>query len=377
MAAGIRGLAAAVRDRLIARLRSHPVLATAPLAAVAVAAGFSAQALLRPEPQQQELLEALIAQPGAAAPAATPAVPAPGTQAAATARAAATAAATASRAGAVPGTAADPETPAAARDPSDRPERLRVQRARGGWMAEPRPGPELPLEIRVALLQLSSQPVLQASGPWRLSDRSGQLLQSGSGTETVAYAAPLRQRGELWLDAAPGARLLADRRPYAGRMRLLRGNNGVLVVNHLPLESYVSSVVGGEMPSRWHGEALRAQAVAARSYAMVHMVRPANVHWHLGDTTRWQQYNGLSSVTAATLRATAGTGGIILTYQGGIVESLYAATQQIVEQAHGHLGASMSQTGAQELASQGLRYNEILGNYYQGASLARLQAAAR
>ncbi len=70
------------------------------------------------------------------------------------------------------------------------------------------------------------------------------------------------------------------------------------------------------------------------------------------------------------------TAGVILSYQGGIVESLYAATQQIVDEAHGHLGASMSQTGAQELAQQGLRFNEILGRYYQGASLARLQAGA-
>lgn len=372
-------MAAAARRRLITRLRRHPVLATTPLAALAIAAGFTAQALLRPEPQQQELLEALIAQPGAAAPVATAPGAVAGTPATApgAAPAAATTTAAATRTAAAPGTAARPGTPAAAGDPSGRPETLRVQRARGGWMAEPRPGPELPLEIRVALLQLSPQPVLQASGPWRLSDRSGQLLQAGSGADTVTYAALLRQRSELWLDAAPGAWLLADGRPYAGRMRLLRGNNGVLVVNHLPLESYVSSVVGGEMPSQWHGEALRAQAVAARSYAMVHMVRPANVHWHLGDTTRWQQYNGLRSVTATTRRATASTSGIILSYQGGIVESLYAATQQIVEQAHGHLGASMSQTGAQELASQGLRYNEILGNYYQGASLARLQAAAR
>ena len=67
---------------------------------------------------------------------------------------------------------------------------------------------------------------------------------------------------------------------------------------------------------------------------------------------------------------------MILSYQGGIVESLYAATHQISQEAHGHLGASMSQHGAQDLALQGLRYNEILGRYYQGASLARLQAGA-
>jgi SpoIID/LytB domain protein len=58
------------------------------------------------------------------------------------------------------------------------------------------------------------------------------------------------------------------------------------------------------------------------------------------------------------------------------VESLYAATREITLEAHGHLGASMSQHGAQELAEQGRRYNEILGHYYQGASLARLRSGA-
>ena len=123
-------------------------------------------------------------------------------------------------------------------------------------------------------------------------------------------------------------------------------------------------------------EALMAQAVAARSYALAHMARPANRHWHLGDTTRWQAYRGLGSVHARTQQAAASTAGLILSYQGGIVESLYAATQQIVNEAHGHLGASMSQHGAQDLAEKGYRYNQILGHYYRGASLARLKAGA-
>jgi peptidoglycan hydrolase-like amidase len=181
---------------------------------------------------------------------------------------------------------------------------------------------------------------------------------------------------EVWIEPAPGASLQVDGRPYAGRLRVLRASNGIQVVNHLPLESYVSSVVGGEMPASWRLEALRAQAVAARSYAMAHMARPANDHWHLGDTTRWQNYEGLKTVSDPTVQATNSTAGVILSYQGGIVESLYAATQQIVDEAHSHLGASMSQTGAQELAQQGLRFNEILSHYYQGASLARLQVGA-
>ena len=159
-------------------------------------------------------------------------------------------------------------------------------------------------------------------------------------------------------------------------MRVLADGEGLLVVNHLPLEQYIASVVGSEMPSSWDMEALKAQAVAARSYALAHMARPASSHWHLGDSTRWQAYRGLVSSTERTRRAAAATAGLILSYQGGIVESLYAANSQISWEAHGQLGASMSQEGAQALASAGQRYNQILGHYYPGASLARLRLGA-
>jgi peptidoglycan hydrolase-like amidase len=202
------------------------------------------------------------------------------------------------------------------------------------------------------------------------------VLQRGAAGERVDAGGMLGARSEVWVQSAPGHHLLADGNRYEGRFRVLRAAEGIRVVNHLPLENYVSSVVGGEMPSQWDMEALRAQAVAVRSYALAHMARPADPHWHLGDTTRWQNYVGLSGVNDRTLEATGSTAGVILSYQGGIVESLYAATQQIVDEAHGHLGASMSQHGAQDLARQGLRFNEILGRYYRGASLARLEAGA-
>jgi SpoIID/LytB domain protein len=58
------------------------------------------------------------------------------------------------------------------------------------------------------------------------------------------------------------------------------------------------------------------------------------------------------------------------------VESLYAANSQISWEAHRHLGASMSQEGANVLANKGQSYPQILGHYYQGASLARLKIGA-
>ncbi len=337
-------LAAASR-RIVAVARRHPVLISAPLAALAVGAGFGAQALLRPAgpPAEADLLEALIAQPQ-----------------------------TGSRPSEGPGLPAGADGLAAPAVRAQRPSTSSGDQA----LMEPEAGPEVPLEIRVALLRASASPQLAASGPWQLVDRDGRVLQQGGAGTAVDTAGALASRAEVWLETGAGDHLLVDGQAYEGRLRVLRSANGLQVINHLPLERYISSVVGAEMPSGWNMEALRAQAVAARSYAMAHMARPASAHWHLGDTTRWQAYRGLDSVNARTRQATASTAGVILSYQGGIVESLYAATSRISQEAHGHLGASMSQHGAQDLAEQGLRYNEILGRYYQGASLARLQAGA-
>ena len=242
-------------------------------------------------------------------------------------------------------------------------------------LAEPEAGPGVDLEIRVALLGAGTNPDLSASEAWQVVSRDGQLLQQGGAGSSVNLNELWLQGPEAWLQTS-GSSVLVNGRPYGGRLRLIPESGGIRVVNHVGLETYIGAVVGAEMPSSWSLEALRAQAVAARSYALAHMARPANRHWHLGDTTRWQAYKGLSSSNERTRQAAASTAGMILSYQGAIVESLYAANRQISLEAHGHLGASMSQHGAQDLAMQGYRYNQILGHYYQGASLARLKAGA-
>ena len=314
-----------------------------PMAVVAVAVGFAAQGLA-PRPYgaaQGELLDALI------------------------------------------------DTPPPAQDTTTAAEQLRRLEARRATpqatatatatsslgLAEPEAGPGVDLEIRVALLGAGTNPDLSASGAWQVVSRDGQLLHQGGAGSSVNLNELWLQGPEAWLQTS-GSSVLVNGRPYGGRLRLIPESGGLRVVNHVGLETYIGAVVGAEMPSSWSLEALRAQAVAARSYALAHMARPANRHWHLGDTTRWQAYKGLSSSNERTRQAAASTAGMILSYQGAIVESLYAANRQISLEAHGHLGASMSQHGAQDLAMQGYRYNQILGHYYQGASLARLKAGA-
>ena len=244
-------------------------------------------------------------------------------------------------------------------------------------LAEPARGTPLELEIRVAVVRGASTLELSSNGPWWLRAPDGSVLRQGGADSTISLTAAQDLPPEVWLETSAGHAIRVNGSAYEGRLRVLRDPTGLLAVNHLPLEAYVASVVGAEMPSSWGLEALKAQAVAARSYALAHMARPASRHWHLGNTTRWQAYRGLASNTNRTREAAAATSGLILSYQGGIVESLYAATSEISMEAHGHLGASMSQHGAQALANSGQRYGQILAHYYRGAALARLRQGTR
>jgi SpoIID/LytB domain protein len=143
-----------------------------------------------------------------------------------------------------------------------------------------------------------------------------------------------------------------------------------MAVNFVLMYDYISSVVGSEMYVNWPLEALKAQAVAARSYALVHHVRYSKRAYDLDNTQRYQAYLGIAKESNTTQAAVASTTGEFISYNGGIVESLYAASDAIVQAAHG--GNGMSQTGAMELASKGYDYTQILGNYYPGTSLSRL-----
>ena len=119
-------------------------------------------------------------------------------------------------------------------------------------------------------------------------------------------------------------------------------------------------------------DSLKAVAVAARSYALTHNIHPASeAYFDLDNTQRFQAYKGISRETNSTQLAVQSTAGEFISHDGGIVESLYAASQAIVDDAH--KGSGMSQLGAKDLAEQGYSYQEILAHYYPGTALGRLE----
>jgi peptidoglycan hydrolase-like amidase len=165
-----------------------------------------------------------------------------------------------------------------------------------------------------------------------------------------------------------------DGRWYRGRVLIARRPGGLIAVNWVDLEQYLSSVVGSEVYPSWDADALMAQAIAARSYAMHYRYHPVNQDWYdLGSDTRYQQYSGVGREFNTTQQAVEQTRGLVLTTNGEVLQAMYASTQAITD-SH-HAGVGMSQHGAAQLASNGANYLSILSHYYPSAYLGQLLAS--
>ncbi len=114
---------------------------------------------------------------------------------------------------------------------------------------------------------------------------------------------------------------------YAGTIELRTTAEGIIVINELPVETYLCKVVPSEMPASYEVEALKAQAVCARSYAYRQMQDYAYPEYeaHVNDSTDYQVY-GNSQAQETTDRAVAETAGQVVRYQGQIVTTYYYST---------------------------------------------------
>jgi SpoIID/LytB domain protein len=99
-----------------------------------------------------------------------------------------------------------------------------------------------------------------------------------------------------------------------------------VTVNRVPLDAYVQGVIPREMPALWHQAALRAQAIAARTYAAYEEAHSTNPVWQLCDTTSCQVYGGKSGEYPSTNQATAKTAGQIRVYQGSAAFTQFSAS---------------------------------------------------
>jgi len=235
------------------------------------------------------------------------------------------------------------------------------------------------IEMQVAIEVSATSARVGVSEESVLLDRDGETLNTLVPGATYTIAA----NGEtIALDGASlpslvsveppvGGLFYLNDRPYRGRLLLAVENGKLWVVNVVSMRNYLYSVVASEVSPSWNVEALKAQAVAARSYGMTYYFDPINSLYHLGDDEYFQVYSGTVTEDDRIRKAVDATAGEFVSYDGGVVESLYAASDEIVKEAF--QGRGMSQLGALNLAEQGYSYEQILANYYPGTSVGRIE----
>jgi stage II sporulation protein D len=152
------------------------------------------------------------------------------------------------------------------------------------------------------------------------------VLRSPRGRALATFAAPLRVSGP----EGGGVRLLGSSPNgitsgwYRGSLDFSPGSSGVLAVNNVGLEDYVRGVVAAESPASWPAEALKAQAVAARTYAVT-TTKGAAAFDHYADT-RSQMYLGIAGERPTTDAAVAATRDEVVTYGGRAVVTYFFST---------------------------------------------------
>ncbi len=146
--------------------------------------------------------------------------------------------------------------------------------------------------------------------------KGGVVLRSKKGAVIARCGAVMTATG------APTV-FVAGKGTYRGSLEVRGSSSGLDAINVLDVEDYVRGVVSRESPSSWPAEALKAQAVAARSYALS---SAGHGSFDVFDDTRSQAYGGVAAETAKTDQAVSATHLQVVLYKGKIAQTFFFST---------------------------------------------------
>ncbi|MER3434078.1 MAG: sporulation protein [Leptolyngbya sp. ERB_1_1] len=220
------------------------------------------------------------------------------------------------------------------------------------------------VELRVAIEQDVPQVNIGSSVNAQVLDGSQRVVGEIQGMNGFAaqsknggVALDRWQSGALWIvPKDKNGVVWIGNRWYRGRVYLVPTGKGLTAVNYVDLEQYLFSVLGSEMNGNWPQEALKAQAVAARSYALHERQDARNGIFDLGDTAGWQVYNGVQSESTGTQQAVTATTGQVLTYNNQVINAVF------------HSSAGGCTENVEEVWMQPLPYlRSVKNNFDQGS----------
>jgi stage II sporulation protein D len=188
-------------------------------------------------------------------------------------------------------------------------------------------GPAPATVMRVLLAEGRKSLAVASTVPYELEDAAGTIVELDAGTLRLGPGLVVRQQTlETPLIVRPGAgsSLRFGGKPYRGVFEVRSDGKQLALVNRLGLELYLQGVVPGEMPSVWPAEALKAQAVAARSYALASRV--AGRSFDVYADVRSQVYGGEAIETPAAVDAVTATAGETLLFAGQPAKAFFYST---------------------------------------------------
>lgn len=189
------------------------------------------------------------------------------------------------------------------------------------------------VDLRVAVNKSAPKIQVGSSTDALVKDSRGQVL----GEIAAMSAFEVNRRGsqlgvdrwqatELWIEPQDDGYVWIGDRWYRGRTQLRTNGSGVMAINHVDLEDYLYSVVGAEAIPSWPIEALKAQAVAARTYALKQRSDNASKLYDLDTSTATQVYKGLNSEYSTTHEAVNATESQVMTYNGKVILAVFHAS---------------------------------------------------
>ncbi len=177
--------------------------------------------------------------------------------------------------------------------------------------------------------------LVTSSKPYELLSPKGELYAEYDAGDTISFSSFRMKTGEsLVLKSKEQERFSIDSLTrsqgvpfYRGMLQIYKEDGGYIIVNELPLEEYLLTVVPSEMPSSYPMDALSAQAVCARSYAYSFIANPGYPQYeaHMDDSTSYQVYNNIEE-NDDTTQAVRNTQGVILVKDGMPVSTYFFST---------------------------------------------------
>ena len=190
-------------------------------------------------------------------------------------------------------------------------------------------GPAPVARVRVLVAEAKGAVTVRSPVAFSVRDVFGKIYPLAAGAVALGprlrvpvNGTPTELAGPILF--VPGTAPLELDRPYRGQIEVSVTGTKLDAVNVLGLEQYLQGVVAQEMPSAWPDEALRAQAVAARSYALAH--RLSGKPFDLYADVRSQVYGGVTGENARTTAAVQATKGEVLLWEGKPIDALFHST---------------------------------------------------